>query len=423
MPICWPNEVRNMYGLPSVVSSAASPPTNCGISAFFTMSSVTLTLPERIGPKIMYGSPSIAFCICARATPGLVCVSYKVRSSFCFSTPPLALISSTARITPSRKLPPDGASGPEISPTYATLTCANATPHTSIAKSANTHLTGFMDPSSAETLSRAGEAAEPSDHLLGHLRLATEIEVIALRHHLDRARAATAALELLRRIQIARLLVATQVEDGTTDARRELKDIRAVRQIEEARGARHVPPAAQQHQLPALARGDQFLGLGGELRESIAGEQAGFACERHHVLAAAVRREQHQRRRVRMIGDVLHREHAAIAVADHHRSRQSAPCEPGGGEAVVLHGLRNKLEGGAFGLTRVADGEDVVATAVEGERCKAQFCEHWRQEARRAAVEVHRVAVKQQRCAGARPSLGLVPCAFERHRIGRNGDE
>ena len=106
-----------MYGLPSVVSSAASPPTNCGISAFFTMSSVTLTLPERIGPKITYGSPSIAFCICARATPGLVCVSYRVRSSFCLSTPPLALSSSTARITPSRKLPPDGASGPEISPT------------------------------------------------------------------------------------------------------------------------------------------------------------------------------------------------------------------------------------------------------------------------------------------------------------------
>src|SRR6185295_18271945 len=128
MPICWPNEVRNMYGLPSVVSSAASPPTNCGICVSFTISRVTLTLPERIGPKIMYGSPSMAFCICARATPGLVCVSYKVSASFCLRTPPFALISSTARITPSRKLPPDGASGPDISPTYATFTWASAAP-------------------------------------------------------------------------------------------------------------------------------------------------------------------------------------------------------------------------------------------------------------------------------------------------------
>ena len=43
---CWPNEVRNRYLLPVVVSSAASPPMICAMPASAASGAVTFTEPE-----------------------------------------------------------------------------------------------------------------------------------------------------------------------------------------------------------------------------------------------------------------------------------------------------------------------------------------------------------------------------------------
>src|SRR5205085_11343505 len=105
----------------------------------------------------------------------------------------------------------------------------------------------------------------------------------------------------------------------------------------------------------------------------------------------------------------------APAAVPHDRGMWvAARGKPAGGIAVGGGRLRARRERRAFGRAAVADREDVVPAAVERERREAELGEARRQEARRAAVEVHRVAVKQERrrarfCAG-----GLVPCALER---------
>src|SRR5437016_8272556 len=74
--------------------SAASAPTICGTSACCARIMLTLTEPENTGPRITYGSPSIAFCTCAREVPGLLCVSDCGALILRLRMPPLALISS-----------------------------------------------------------------------------------------------------------------------------------------------------------------------------------------------------------------------------------------------------------------------------------------------------------------------------------------
>jgi len=91
-------------------------------------------------------------------------------------------------------------------------------------------------------------------------------------------------------------------------------------------------------------RCDELLGTRGEFLDAILRHQAGLAGSLHDVLAAQMRREQHQRRRPRMIGDVTHREHAAVAVADDHRVRESALGHPARGDAIVFDALARKLE-------------------------------------------------------------------------------
>src|SRR6185369_1754786 len=102
-----------------------------GISACAASIMLTLMMPEKIGPRITYGSSSIAFCICERAVPGLVCVSYCLSSILRPSRPPLALISSIAISAPSRKLVEETAPAPDSSPMKAKFTgpdCAHALP-------------------------------------------------------------------------------------------------------------------------------------------------------------------------------------------------------------------------------------------------------------------------------------------------------
>ena len=56
-----------------------------------------------------------------------------------------------------------------------------------------------------------------------------------------------------------------------------------------------------------------------------------------------------------MVGDMLDREHAAIAVADHDRMRKAALGHPAGGIAIVGDTLGGGLERGALGGAAVAD--------------------------------------------------------------------
>src|SRR5262245_20312643 len=132
MLICWPKEVRNTYGLPICVISAASAPTICGTSACWASCMFTFTEPENTGPRITYGSPSIAFCTCAREIAALLCVSLTGALILRLRMPPLALISSIAISAPSRKLVPDTAPLPETSITIGMYTvcwaCAAVAP-------------------------------------------------------------------------------------------------------------------------------------------------------------------------------------------------------------------------------------------------------------------------------------------------------
>src|SRR5204863_5909280 len=172
MLICCPNEVRKMYGLPAWVISAASAPTIWGTSANCASTMLALTEPENTGPRITYGSPSIAFCTCAREMPGLLCVSACGALILRFRMPPFALISSIASTAPSRKLVPDTAPAPESSITIGmfTVCCADALPATS-AKS-NAPNRKFIPSSSEESFQdiRLDHGAQ----LGRHFRIAAE---------------------------------------------------------------------------------------------------------------------------------------------------------------------------------------------------------------------------------------------------------
>src|SRR5919202_3841205 len=61
-----------------------------------------------------------------------------------------------------------------------------------------------------------------------------------------------------------------------------------------------------------------------------------------------------------------------------------------------------------------------MPTPVVGQASIPQTCEIWRQEARRASVKVHRVAVHQQRTAAHQPIHWRVIDAIEWESVGRN---
>src|SRR6266581_3202678 len=124
-----------------------------------------------------------------------------------------------------------------------------------------------------------------------------------------------------------------------------------------------------------------------------------------------------------MIGDMLHGEHAAVAVPDHDRSGKSVRKEPARRGAVVLDALARGLERTALRGAAVASAEDVVPAAIERKAREAELHQNGGQEAQRADIEVHGVAVKQQRRARGFSAFGLVVQAVERDRFGGNGDE
>src|SRR5262245_42008627 len=184
MLICWPKEVRNTYGLPICVISAASAPTICGISACCASCMFTFTEPENTGPRITYGSPSIAFCTCAREIAALLCVSVTGALILRFRIPPLALISSIAINAPSRKLVPDTAPLPETSITIGmkTVSCACAAPSASAPASKIPPWIAFISPL---LLSEPFELQDVKpDVLVGHVHeaVAVDIAVGGLQH-------------------------------------------------------------------------------------------------------------------------------------------------------------------------------------------------------------------------------------------------
>lgn len=131
-----------------------------------------------------------------------------------------------------------------------------------------------------------------------------------------------------------------------------------------------IPPARHLHQLPTAARRHKRAGPGGDFLEPVPGEQPGAAGPAQAVAAAAMGRKEHQRGRLQMVGNVFHREHSAIAVADHDRGRKTPLGKPTGSIAVVGDPLAGELEGGALGGTAVPYAQDIVTAAVEGEAGK-----------------------------------------------------
>ena len=136
-----------------------------------------------------------------------------------------------------------------------------------------------------------------------------------------------------------------------------------------------------------------------------------------------MRRQQHECRGARVIGNVLHGEHAAVAVPDHHRMRETAISHPTGCEPIVGDALGRGLKRSALGGAAVADGQDIMAAAIECQAGEAERGQGWRQKPRGTDIEIHRVAVEQQHTAGGSAAGGLIESAVERQCVSRNGDE
>ena len=248
--------------------------------------------------------------------------------------------------------------------------------------------------------------------------------MVTIGDDLDADRAARALSKLFGRVGGARLLVASDIERGAGHLRREREHIgRVLQPIDEALRGDHVPPAGHQHELLAASGGDESAGLRGDLLYAVARHHPGTARALHHISAAAVGRQQDERGRARMIDDVTHGEHAAVAVSDHDRVREAALPEPLRRKPVVFDAFLRGLESTAHRSAAVAGAQDVVAAAVEGEAGEPELHEHRRQETQRAGVEVHRVAVEEQYSSGGGTPVGLVVGSIKGFGVGRDGNE
>jgi hypothetical protein len=112
---------------------------------------------------------------------------------------------------------------------------------------------------------------------------------------------------------------------------------------------------------------------------------------------------------------MLHREHSAVAVADDTGSAKPFFSSQSAAMRLSSRRFLDGLEGSALGGPAVADTEDVAPAAIERQAGEPEAGEDRRQEARRAQVEVHGVAMEQQRRPARRafgwyqaPSSGVV---------------
>ncbi len=222
------------------------------------------------------------------------------------------------------------------------------------------------------------------------------IEMVAIGDDLDGDRTGRALSKLFGRVGGSRLLVAADIEGGAGHLRGEREHIgRVLQPIDEALRRDYIPPSGHKYELLAPSSSHESACLRGDLLQAITRHQPGAAGALYDIAAAAVGREQDERGRARMIGDVTHREHSAVAVSDHDRVREASLREPLRRKPVVFDALLRSLESTAHRIAAVAGAQDVVAAAVEGEAGEAEIHEHRRQETQRAGVEVHRVAVEE----------------------------
>src|SRR5262249_51852594 len=248
--------------------------------------------------------------------------------------------------------------------------------------------------------------------------------MVALGDDLDCARSGRARPELFGRVEIARLTIAAEEQRRAHDPRRELEEVGKLgQQVEKARGAGDVPPAGQEHELTATAGGDQPSRLRRDFVDAIARQEPCLAGASDQIRATAVRGEQDERGGRRLIDDMADREQPAMAVADDDGMRKTACGQPLRGRAIVGDRLAGRLECRGFRLPTVADAEDVMAAAVEGQAGDAHLGETRREEARGSDVEVHGVAVEEQRGSHDRAARRLGEDAVERLRVGGNADE
>jgi hypothetical protein len=264
---------------------------------------------------------------------------------------------------------------------------------------------------------------EPRRDDAGDRLLAPVVEVIAVGNDLDLARPAGVLLEFLGGVAVAVLLVPADGQRRAFDLRRERHGIGHRHDaVKEALGRDDPPPARHEHELPPSSSRHQVARPRRELLLAVAREKLlGAAGDRSYT--AAPRRKQDQRRSLRVVHDVAHAQHAAVAVPDDDRMRKAARRYPGGCDPVVGQGFCGGLERAAHGVAAVAGAQYVVTTAVEREAGEPQARQHRRQETRRADVEVHGVAVEQQDGAACLAALGLVPGPVERIGIGGNGNQ
>src|SRR5262245_41748634 len=224
--------------------SAASAPVICGTSACCASTMLTFTEPENTGPRITYGSLSIAFCTCAREMPGLLWVSDCGALILRLRMPPFALISSIASTAPSRKLVPDTAPAPESSITIGMFTVcwAAALPPNNISMARTQVFIRFsLTRSSFRSLGddvglddlpqfrrHPGVAAEPF----------AETESRLLQEHSQAVDRAVAALPCLREDRRLERHVDDVVDDRALLQRQEI-DLQGILSLHAKRGAVH----------------------------------------------------------------------------------------------------------------------------------------------------------------------------------------
>src|SRR5262249_27688276 len=153
--------------------------------------------------------------------------------------------------------------------------------------------------------------------------LASIVEVIAIGDDLDPARSACPTLKFLGGVAVAVFLVAPDAQNRALDPRPGGEDVgKRGEGIEKALRGDHVPPPRNEHELAPTAGVDERASLCSKLVLPISGKEilrsAGY---RSH--AAAAGGKQYQSRRLRMVDDVTHPQHAAVAVPDYDRVPKS----------------------------------------------------------------------------------------------------
>ena len=205
--------------------------------------------------------------------------------------------------------------------------------------------------------------------------------MVAIRHDLDIALAGGSRRECLGWVGVGVFLVSADIQDRAGYFRRQFQRIGHFGQaVEEAFGRNDIPPAWHKHQRLASAIGHHRASLRRDFLQPISCQQAGATGALDSAAPAAVGGQQHQRGSPGVRDGMRHREHAAVAVADDNRLGKSLRRHPGGRNGVVLNAFMGQLKRRALGRSAIANGQNIVAAAVEGQADEAELRQSGRQE-------------------------------------------